>query len=142
MNNKKYLTLSFWTSIVAGVAMVAVALGLPQDTADAWQQMLIALIAAVLPIIALIRGYSEERAQLAMFSVDAEMPAWLTVEFWMTIITTIVMILVASGVLTPEQGDAWRAAPQALVAALITIAVYVRGRVGVQTVIAVKLLSR
>lgn len=137
----KYLTLAFWTAVLSGAGVIAVALGLlPQETADAWQAMLLAFVAAVLPVIALITGWSNERAARASLLAE-DVPPWLTAEFWMTIVTTVVMVLIAAGVLTTEQGEQWKLALGPLVAALLTIAAYVRGRLAVQTNRTAALLS-
>lgn len=140
MNRPKYLTLTFWAAILSGGGVIAVALGLlPQEAADAWQAMLLAFVAAVLPVIALITGWANERAAVAQFMAEDD-PPWLQAEFWMTLATTVIMVLIAAGVLTAEQGEQWKLALGPLVAALITIAAYVRGRLAVQTNTAIRQL--
>lgn len=131
----KYLTLEFWVALLAAGAMVAVTLGLlSQEEANNWVQLLTGLVAAVLPIVALVLGYSNLRAQLVMAGLTAEdAPAWMTAEFWMTLITTGVMVLVAARIVSQEEADMWQQLLGPLVAAVLAIAAYVRGRVVVAT---------
>lgn len=131
----KYLTLEFWAALLVAGAMVAVTLGLlSQDEANNWVQLLTGLIAAVLPIVALVLGYSNLRARLVMAGLTAEdAPAWLTAEFWMTLIATGTMVLVAARIVTQEQADMWQQLLGPLVAAVLAIAAYIRGRVVVAT---------
>lgn len=130
----KYLTLEFWAAILSGVALLAVTLGVVlQAEADTWVQMLTGLVAAVLPIAILILGYSQVRAAgLAYGLLAAETPGWLTLEFWMTLATTAIMVLVALRVVTQEQADVWKALLGPFIAAVLTIAAYVRGRLQIR----------
>lgn len=135
----KYLTLEFWTALLSGAAVIVVTLGLlDQAQADTWVQLLAGLVAAVLPIVILILGYSNARAQLLGIGlVGEDAPPWMTAEFWMTIIATGSMVLVAGRIVTQEQADMWKQLLAPLVAAVLAIAAYLRGRMGVQTTRAV-----
>lgn len=133
----KYLTVEFWAAILSAAALVAVTLGIAsQDEANTWVQMLTGLVAAVLPIVALVLGYSNMRAAraaaLGLLPADAP-PAWLTAEFWMTLITTGAMVLVGLRIVSQEEADTWQQLLGPLVAAVLTIAAYVRGRMTVNT---------
>lgn len=130
----KYLTLEFWTAILSSVALLVVTLGVAsQQEADTWVQMLTGLVSAVLPIAILILGYSQVRAAaLAYGLVAAETPGYLTLEFWMTVATTVVMVLVALRVVSQEQADVWLQLLGPLVAAVLAIAAYIRGRMGIR----------
>lgn len=135
MNEKpKWLTLEFWAAILSAGALLAVTLGaLPQEQADTWVQLLTGLVAAVLPIVALVLGYSQVRATaLAYGLVAAETPGWMTLEFWMTLATTVVMVLVALRVIDQQQADTWKGLLGPLVAAVLAIAAYIRGRLAIQ----------
>lgn len=133
MSEKKWLTLSFWAAVLSGVGMVAVALGvIPQEEADVWIEMLLAFVAAVLPVIVLITGWGNERATTAQF-LPEETPAWLTGEFWMAIVTTVIMVLIAAGLLAQEQGEQWKQALGPLIAAILTIAAYIRAKTAIRT---------
>ncbi len=131
----KYLTLEFWAALISGALLVVVALGLlNQEEAATWEQLLVNLVAAVLPLVALILGYSNLRAQLIMAGLTAEdAPPWMTAEFWMTIIATLAMVLVAARIITQEQANTWQQLLAPFVAAVLAIAAYVRGRVVVAT---------
>lgn len=131
----KWMTLEFWAALVSAAVMVLVTLGmLSQEEAATWKELATGLIAAVLPIVALVLGYSNLRAQLVMAGLTAEdAPAWLTVEFWMTLIATGTMVLVAARIVTQEQADVWQQLLGPLVAAVLAIAAYIRGRVVVAT---------
>lgn len=131
----KYLTLPFWVALLSAASLIAVTLGLlEQSVADTWVQMLTGLVAAILPIAALILGYSEARAQMVGLGLLAEdAPPWLTAEFWLTLVGTGAMVLVAARVITQEQADVWKGLLAPAVAAALAIAAYVRGRVVVQT---------
>lgn len=135
MEKPKYLTLEFWTAIISGALLIAVTLGvLGQGEAATWEQLLVGLVAAVLPIVALVLGYSSLRAQLIMAGVVGEdAPPWLTAEFWMTIVATGVMVLVAARIITQEQAEVWKQLLAPFVAAVLAIAAYIRGRVVVST---------
>lgn len=131
----KWMTLEFWAALVSAAVMVLVTLGmLSQEEAATWTDLATGLIAAVLPIVALVLGYSNLRAQLVMAGLVAEdAPAWLTAEFWMTLIATGTMVLVAARIVTQEQADVWQQLLGPLVAAVLAIAAYIRGRVVVAT---------
>ena len=126
----KYLTLEFWVGIISAVALLAVTLGvITQDEASTWVEMLIGLVSAVLPIIILITGYGAVRAVLVRQGVQSEdVPAWQTLEFWMTLVTTVTMILVAAGVFTQDEATRWVNALGPLVASVLTITAYIRSR--------------
>ncbi len=130
----KYLTVEFWAALISGALLIAMTLGLlGQDEAATWEQMLVGFVAAVLPIVALILGYSQVRATaLAYGLLAAETPTWMTAEFWMTLVTTGLMVLVGVGVLGQEQADIWKQVLGPLVAAVLTIAAYVRGRMQIK----------
>ena len=130
----KYLTLEFWAALISGGLLIAVTLGLlGQGEAATWEQHLVGLVAAVLPIVALVMGYSQVRATaLAYGLLTAETPTWMTAEFWMTLITTGLMVLVGVGVLGQEQADTWQQLLGPLVAAVLTIAAYIHGRMQVK----------
>lgn len=133
MSERKWLTLPFWAAVLSGVGMVAVALGvIAQEEANVWLEMLLAFVAAVLPVIALVTGWSNERATAAQF-LPEETPTWLTGEFWMAIITTGIMILIAGGLLTQDQGEQWKQALGPLVASILAIAAFIRARGAVRT---------
>ncbi len=130
----KYLTLEFWAALLSAAAMVVVTLGIvSQEEANTWVQLLTGLVAAVLPIVALVLGYSQVRAAaLAYGLLAAETPGYLTLEFWMTVATTVAMVMVALRVLSQEQADVWLQLLGPLVAAVLAIAAYIRGRMGVK----------
>jgi len=130
----KWLTLEFWAALISGGLLIAVTLGLlGQDEAATWEQLLVGFVAAVLPIVVLILGYSQVRAAaLAYGLMAAETPGYLTLEFWMTVATTITMVLVALRVVSREQADVWLQLLGPLVAAVLAIAAYIRGRMGVK----------
>ena len=130
----KYLTLEFWAALLSAAAMVVVTLGIvSQEEANTWVQLLTGLTAAVLPIIALVLGYSQVRAAaLAYGLLAAETPGYLTLEFWMTVATTVTMVLVALRVVSQEQADVWLQLLGPLVAAVLAIAAYIKGRMGVK----------
>mgnify|MGYP003383635764 CR=1 FL=1 len=135
MNEKpKYLTLEFWAALISGALLIAMTLGLlGQDEAATWEQMLVGFVAAVLPIVALVLGYSQVRASMLAHGLPAtETPTWMTAEFWMTLATTVLMVLVGLGVLGQEQADSWKQLLGPLVAAVLTIAAYVRGRMQIK----------
>ena len=135
MNEKpKYLTLEFWAALISGALLIAMTLGLlGQDEAATWEQMLVGFVAAVLPIVALVLGYSQVRASMLAHGLLAtETPTWMTAEFWMTLATTVLMVLVGLGVLGQEQADSWKQLLGPLVAAVLTIAAYVRGRMQIK----------
>ena len=135
MNEKpKYLTLEFWAALISGGLLIAMTLGLlGQDEAATWEQMLVGFVAAVLPIVALVLGYSQVRASMLAHGLPAtETPTWMTAEFWMTLATTVLMVLVGLGVLGQEQADSWKQLLGPLVAAVLTIAAYVRGRMQIK----------
>lgn len=131
----KYLTLEFWAALLSAAALMAVTLGLlDQGQADTWVQLLAGLVAAVLPIVALILGYSNARSQLMSLGLMAnDTPAWMTAEFWMTLVATGAMVLVAGRIVTQEQADMWQQLLAPLVAAVLAIAAYIRGRLAIQT---------
>jgi hypothetical protein len=131
MNEKpKYLTLEFWAAILGAAAMLAVTLGIvSQEEANSWVGLLTGLVAAVLPIAALVLGYSQVRATaLAVGLMAVETPGYLTLEFWMTLAATAAMVLVAAQVVSQEQADMWLQLLGPLVAAVLAIVAYVRGR--------------
>ena len=135
----KYLTLEFWAALLSSGALIVVTLGLTdQAQADTWVQLLTGLVAAVLPIVILITGYANARSQLVGLGLLAEdAPPWLTAEFWMTIVATGAMVLVAAQIVTQEQANMWQQLLAPLVAAVLAIAAYVRGRLVVKTTLAV-----
>jgi hypothetical protein len=126
----KYLTFEFWAAILSALAMLAVTLGIAtQEEASNWVALLGGLVAAVLPIVALILGYSQVRAvKVGLGLLAANEPGYLTLEFWMTIATTVAMVLVGVRVVTQEQADVWLDLLGPLVAAVLAIAAYVRGK--------------
>jgi len=135
MDKPKYLTLEFWAALISGALLIAVTLGLlGQDDAATWEQLLVGLVGAVLPIVALILGYSSLRARLIIAGVVGEdTPPWMTAEFWMTIVATGAMVLVAARIITQEQADMWQQLLAPFVAAVLAIAAYIRGRIVVKT---------
>lgn len=134
MTKPKYLTLEFWAALISGALLIVVALGLlNQEEKATWETLLVNLVAAVLPLAALIVGYSNQRTQLIMAGLTTEdAPPWMTAEFWMTIIATLSMVLVAARIVTQEQADIWKQLLAPAVAAVLAIVAYVRGRVGVR----------
>jgi hypothetical protein len=134
VNETKYLTIEFWSAILSGVALLVVTLGIvSQGEADTWVQLLTGLMASVLPIVALVLGYSQVRAAMLAYGLMAtETPGYLTLEFWMTLATTVVMVLVALRVVSQEQGNVWLELLGPLVAAGLAIAAYVRGRMEIK----------
>lgn len=140
----KYLTLEFWVGIISAVALLAVTLGvITQDEASTWVEMLIGLVSAVLPIIILITGYGAVRAVLVRQGVQSEdVPAWQTLEFWMTLVTTVTMILVAAGVFTQDEATRWVNALGPLVASVLTITAYIRSRMEIASGALDKRLSK
>lgn len=136
MNGKpKYLTMEFWTALLTSASLIVVTLGLlDQAQADTWVHLLTGLVAAVLPIVILITGYANARAQLVGMGLLAEdAPPWLTAEFWMTIVATGAMVLVAARIITQEQADMWKELLAPAVGAVLAIAAYLRGRLAVKT---------
>lgn len=133
----KYLTLEFWAAVLSGAAMVVVALGLlSQEEAENWVALLLALVTAVLPIAALVLGYGQARAEAVRLGLMvAETPSYLTLEFWMTLAATAVMVLVAARIVTQEQADLWLKLLGPLVAAVLGIVAYVRGRLQVKVAV-------
>lgn len=130
----KWMTLEFWAAILSAAAMVVVTLGLvSQEEANTWVELLTGLVAAVLPIVVLVLGYSQVRAEaLAQGLVATETPGYLTLEFWMTLATTATMVLVALRVIGQEQANAWQELLGPLVAAVLAIVAYIRGRMQVR----------
>lgn len=132
---EKLMTVEFWASLIGAALMVLVTLGvLSQEESATVGEMLVGLVAAVLPIVALIIGYSEIRATRAAMGLlaEAETPSWLTAEFWMMIVSTLAMILVAGRIITQEEADMWQQLIAPLAASLVTIAAYVKGRFSVK----------
>ena len=130
----KVLTVEFWAALLSAAAMVVVTLGIvSQEEANTWVQLLTGLAAAVLPIIILVLGYSQVRAAaLAYGLLAAEEPGWMTAEFWMTLATTVTMVLVALRVIDQQQADTWKGLLGPLVAAVLAIAAYIRGRLQIR----------
>lgn len=133
MNNSKVLTVEFWAALLSAGALVAVTLGVAsQEEANAWVAMLVGLVAAVLPVIVYIIGAGHVRAEATIRGLlPADSPV-LTVEFWMTLATTITMVLVALRMLTQEEANNWLALLGPMVASVITIAAYIRNRLEVE----------
>jgi hypothetical protein len=132
-NSKGYLTVEFWATIVTAVAMVVVTLGVAsQEEVDAWVAMLVGLVTAVLPIVIYITGASQVRAVATVRGLLPADSKLLTVEFWMTLLTTLAMILVALRVFSQAEADQWLAMLGPVVAAVLTIAAYIRGRLEVE----------
>lgn len=133
MEKPKYLTFEFWAGILSALALIAVTLGVvSQEEANTWVALLGGLVAAVLPIAALVLGYSQARADRVLLGLEgSDTPGYLTVEFWLTIATTIGMVLVATRVISQEQVDTWLNLLGPLVAAVLAIAAYVRGKLHV-----------
>lgn len=133
MNNSKVLTVEFWAALLSAGALVAVTLGVAsQEEANAWVAMLVGLVAAVLPVIVYIIGAGHVRAEATIRGLlPADSPV-LTVEFWMTLATTITMVLVALRMLTQEEANNWLALLGPVVASVITIAAYIRNRLEVE----------
>lgn len=131
----KWMTLEFWSAILSAGALLVVTLGIAsQEEANTWVQLLLGLVAAVLPIVALILGYSQVRAAAAARGLMAtETPGWMTAEFWMTLATAVTMVLVALRVMSQEEANHWLGLLGPLVAAVLAIAAYVRGRLAIQT---------
>lgn len=135
MEKPKYLTIKFWAAILSAVGLLAVTLGITtQEEADTWVALLGGLVAAVLPIVALILGYSQMRADKVALGLlaSSDTPGYLTAEFWMTIATTVVMVLVGVRVVTQDQANVWLELLGPLVAAVLAIAAYVRGKLNVE----------
>lgn len=133
METKRFLTVEFWASILSAAALVVVTLGIvSQEEADVWVAMLIGLITAVLPIVVYITGAGHVRAEATVRGLlPADSPV-LTIEFWMTLATTITMVLVALRVLSQEEANNWLALIGPVVASVLTIAAYVRNRLEVE----------
>jgi hypothetical protein len=60
-------------------------------------------------------------------------PGVKTTEFWLTIINTVAMVLVSTGLLSPNEVDEWQELATPLVLAVIPIAVYIWSRGKVKT---------
>lgn len=133
--DKKWLTTEFWAGVLGSLAALAVTLGLlSQDVATTWVQLLMGLVAAVLPIVALIIGYSRARAAMVRSALALpDAPGWRTGEFWMTIAATVAMVLVAARIISQEQADMWLQLIGPLVGAILAIVAYVTGRAAVKT---------
>lgn len=133
--NKKWMTLEFWVAILSAVGMLVVTLGIAsQESVEAWIALLSGLVAAVLPIVVLITGYANQRAAGAERGLIAEdTPSYLTVEFWLAIGATAAMILTAGRIISQEQADTYLALLGPLVASILAIVAYVRGRLVVKT---------
>lgn len=132
----KLMTIEFWAALISGGLLIVVTLGLvSQEEATTVEQLLIGLVAAVLPIVALVLGYSEVRATRSALGLigEGEVPAYETAEFWMTLVSTVTMVLVAGRIITQEQSDMWVQLIAPLVAAVLPIAAYIKGRLGVQS---------
>ena len=130
----KWMTLEFWAALLSAAAMVVVTLGLvSQEEANTWVELLTGLVAAVLPIVVLVLGYSQVRAEaMRLGLVVADTPSYLTAEFWMTVLATLAMVLVAARIISQEQGDVWLQLLGPLVAAVLAIVAYIRGRMQVR----------
>jgi hypothetical protein len=131
--SNKMLTVEFWASILSAAALVAVTLGIAsQEEADVWVAMLVGLVTAVIPVIVYIVGAGQVRAEATIRGLlPADSPV-LTAEFWMTLATTVAMVLVALRVLSQEEADNWLALIGPVVAAVLTIAAYIRSRLEVE----------
>lgn len=134
-NKPKWLTLPFWTAIVTAVLMVVVALGfVSQEESGVLSEHIIGLIAAALPIAALILGYGQARARaVAMGVLSEDTKPWLTAEFWLAIAHTAVMVFVALRLITQEQADTWEALLGPFVSAAVALAAYVYSKLQVST---------
>lgn len=134
-NKPKWLTLPFWTAIVTAVLMVVVALGLlGEEESGALGDLVISLIAAALPIAALILGYGQARSRsVAMGLLSEDTKPWLTAEFWLAIAHTVVMVLVAARLISQEQADTWEALLGPFVSAAVALAAYVYSKLAVTT---------
>lgn len=132
--DKKYLTVEFWAALLSAAALVAVTLGVAsQEEVDVWVAMLVGLVTAVLPVIVYIIGAGHVRAEATIRGLlPADSPV-LTVEFWMTLATTVTMVLVALRVLTQDEANSWLALIGPVVASVLTIAAYIRNRLEVET---------
>jgi len=139
----KWLTLEFWAAILSAGALLIVTLGIvSQEEANTWVGLLTGLVAAVLPIAALVLGYSQVRASALAYGLLAvETPAWMTAEFWMTLATAGLMVLVGLRVVDQQQANTWKELLGPLVAAVLAIAAYIRGRLQVKAA-AVERLAR
>jgi hypothetical protein len=126
----KYLTTEFWLALIASLFSIALTLGLiGQAEAVAWQEMLAGFVTAVLPIIALILGYSKARAiKVWNGVVTSDVPGYLTYEFWMTVGTTVLMVLASLRIITQEQQTQFLDLLGPLLSAVLTIVAYVWGR--------------
>lgn len=136
MEKPKYLTLEFWAALVSAAVMVLVTLGVvSQEESVTWAQLATGLIAAVLPIVVLILGYGQARATAAAmgFVTEAAQQPWLTVEFWLTIIATGLMVLVATRIISQEEADVWKQLLAPLVAGVLAIVAYIRSRLEVRS---------
>lgn len=126
----KYLTIEFWAGILSAAALLAVTLGIvSQEEANTGVTLLTGLIVAILPIVALITGYANVRASNVAYGVlPADEPGYVTLEFWMTLLSTVVMVLVALRVVSQEEADNWINLLGPAVAAVLAIVAYIRGR--------------
>lgn len=126
----KYLTIEFWAGILSALALLAVTLGVAsQEEVNTWVALLTGLIVAILPIVALITGYSNVRAARVTYGVlPTDEPGYMTLEFWMTLASTVVMVLVGLRVISQDEGNSWLGLLGPLVAAVLAIVAYIRGR--------------
>lgn len=130
----KYLTIEFWAALITAGALVAVTLGVAsQEEVNSWVALLTGLVAAVLPIVALVLGYSNVRAtKWRLGLVAGPEPGWMTAEFWITLGTTIAMVLVGLRVVGQAEADMWLELLGPLVAAALAIVAYIRGQMTIQ----------
>jgi len=60
-------------------------------------------------------------------------PGWQTTEFWLTVVNTVFMVLVAFGILQQDQASELNALIAPLIGALVPLIVYIVGRVVVKS---------
>lgn len=138
MNEKKWLTLPFWTALIGAAAVMIVTLGIVSAEEGAvWEELLIGMVAAILPIVALISGYANERAARAQF-IRENTPPWMTAEFWLTVAGVVFSVLVGLRVVSQEEADTWQNLLAPAVAAVLAIVAYVRGKLIVTTAVTVR----
>lgn len=127
---KNYLTLQFWMAIVSAVVMVLVALGVVDEATGGDIEALVGpLIAATLPIVIYIIGRFHVRAAAAGRTglLAADRPQWLQSEFWMAIVGSVAMVLVALRVVDQATADSLVALAGPFVAAVLPVLAYLLG---------------
>lgn len=129
MNEKSYLSLDFWMAIVGTLVMVLIALGvIGEGTGEDVKALAAPLIAAVLPIVIFILSRFHVRAAAVRNGLLAgDKPAWPTVEFWMTAVSTVAMVFVALRVVDRATADSVIALAAPFVAAVLPILAYLLG---------------